>query len=94
MALEDKQFKEENKIGRILENGDIFIDKNKESKWINEKSNSDCENCIAFPLCLGLQCIYNKHFLKRPCKNIYFLVRDELVLMNKENLDNIIELHI
>lgn len=94
MALENENFKNMNKIGYLTDNGEIIIDLNKEEKWVISKNSSKCEKCIAFPICMGLQCIYHKYQLQEKCSNIKSIIIDNLVLYNKDNLDNIEKVNI
>lgn len=64
MAMNDKVYCCESKIGYIDDMGKIHIDKFKEAKWLTRKENlTECYKCIAYPFCMGgAKCNYAMKF--------------------------------
>lgn len=89
--------KDINKIGVLLDNGDMDIDQAKFRYWTEKKTsyNSICSSCYLYPSCLGIYCNLNNadengHFV---CSGFKRYVDDYLNCFNECGI-NIIDLEI
>lgn len=88
MAMYDKRYREINTIGYIDNYGRMKIDNERESKWILRGQIEDkCKNCLAYPYCMGVQCVFGKKFLNQQrCEDTISFIKWSVLAMNKNEL--------
>lgn len=89
MALESNEYKDINCIGNV--NSDYF-DQKKEALWVKSSFPSECEECIALPLCLGKKCVFLTNIKKVHCEDIASKLISQLKLEELSNLEYIEEI--
>ena len=83
-----------NVIGHIDLDGNIFLDYNKEAKWIFDSPLRECYSCSYFPLCLSTSCGAAKldGIMKNKCKSFKQRVLDYLEIESYSLNNKFIEL--
>lgn len=88
MAMYDEKYKKINCIGHIDKYGKMSIDNEKEAKWIVRGQISDmCRECLAYPYCMGIQCIFGKKFLhQQRCEDTISFIKWSALTVSKNEL--------
>lgn len=88
-ALFSKDFRDDNVIGQIDNNGELLIDLKKEARWmVRDLDKYQCHECKMYPKCLGIKCIFRLKYTdsiseKCPFFNSYLSFVEANILLNK-----------
>lgn len=84
VALSD----ENNQVGLLTQDGNMYIDKDKFSLWVtgHESSDEGCKKCFFRPSCQGASCPYIRiHTGEAPCPDIKKYIKDYMRIVTAQS---------
>ena len=89
MALESDEYRRLDTIGKVTDNGEFDIEREKESIWVKDFFPKSCEKCRLLPMCLGKKCIYQKEIQGYECEGVEEKFLDIYMAYDASKLENI-----